>query len=318
MKLLIFKNNTMRFLKGPAYLFIAALVLIVMTAATAFAVTMKAPKVDVGVSTSASELLQAAPIEKRQLVFTKVTDSSDITENLIMGKYDAYVSKKAGHYTVTSVRSSALKRQLTAYLNNGTYSKVAGSGTHHFKIFLSMLGITVMMLSLILYKFYFDDCAGIDQRIYLSGLSHQSYLLQHIIFNAAILICLSIPITAFILPLFGIKLSGTLFATIPLVCIFASTFGIMIATLTRTKQGAMGIGTILVVLSFMLSGALFSIKKATLQARLQYLFPQHYIATLGKYLDGARTLGSALIMLPIFTIICVFTALIAQKKRSIV
>ena len=34
MKLLIFKNNTMRFLKGPAYLFIAALVLIVMTAAT--------------------------------------------------------------------------------------------------------------------------------------------------------------------------------------------------------------------------------------------------------------------------------------------
>ncbi len=84
MKLLIFKNNTMRFLKGPAYLFIAALVLIVMTAATAFAVTMKAPKVDVGVSTSASELLQAAPIEKRQLVFTKVTDSSDITENLIM------------------------------------------------------------------------------------------------------------------------------------------------------------------------------------------------------------------------------------------
>lgn len=33
MKLLIFKNNTMRFLKGPAYLFIAALVLIVMTAA---------------------------------------------------------------------------------------------------------------------------------------------------------------------------------------------------------------------------------------------------------------------------------------------
>ena len=317
MKLLIFKNNTMRFLKEPAYLIMATLVLLVMTAATAFTVTMKTPKVEVGVAASASGLLKVMPIKNQPLVVRKVADTTDITESLILGKYDAYVSKKAGHYKVTTVRSSALKKKLTTYLNTGTYAKTTTSTTHPLKIFLSILGMTAMMLSLILYKFYFDDCGGITQRIYLSGLSQQAYLFQHIAFNVAVLSCLSLPITALVLPLFGIHLSGALFVAIILVNVFAAAFGIMIATLTGTKQGAMGIGTILTVLSFMLSGALFTVKKATLQANLQYLFPQHYMANLGKYLDGGRTLGPALIVISTFTIIFILTALLAQKERSL-
>ena len=317
MKLLIFKSNMTRFIKEPAYLLITAIVLIAMTAATAFAVTMKTPTAEIGVTASAAKLLKVTPIKSQKIEFTQATHNQNAYQKLILGKYDAYVTKRNGSYQVTTIRSSALEKQLSTYLNTGVYTKQPGVKTHTFKIFLSILVMSTMMLSLILYKFYFDDCDGMDQRIYLSGISNRAYLFQHFAFNVFVLICISLVATISILPLFGIKLSVGLLAAVVLINIFSSAFGLMIATLTRTKQGAMGIGTILTVLTLMLSGGLFTVKKGTLQETLQYFFPQHYIADLGKSLDGSSKDSLALGVIALYTIIFMSMAWLLQKKRRL-
>ena len=40
------------------------------------------------------------------------------------------------------------------------------------------------------------------------------------------------------------------------------------------------------VLTKLLSGALFSVKKGSIQDKLHYIFPQYYILNLGKNIDG--------------------------------
>lgn len=317
MKPLILKNNYGRFMQERAYLLITAIVLIVMTIATAYIVTMKTPQAEIGVTPSAATLLRIKPTKNQSVAFKAVTPGKTYNQDLILGKYDAYVTKKNGHYKVTTVRSSSLKKQLSTYLNTGVYQNTAQSKESIFKIFLSVLAMSTMILSLILYKFYFDDRNGMDKRIYLSGISTLSYICQHFSFNVLVLSGLTLPITVIFLPLFGITLSLGLLAAIVLVDIFSAAFGLMISTLTEKNQGALIIGTILTVLTLMISGALFTVKANTFQDRLQYMFIQHYTADLGKYLDGSgHQLGLPLAAITAYTAIFLVIAWIFQKKRS--
>lgn len=177
--------------------------------------------------------------------------------------------------------------------------------------------MTSMILSLILYKFYFDDRNGVDKRINLSGISTVSYTLQQFLFNFIVLFLINIIGLIILLPLLNIALSWQLIFTTFLIEIFASSFGMMLSTFTRKNQGALLIGTMLTVLTMLLSGALFTAKKGTLQGKIQYVFPQHYIAELGMHLDSINIkLYNTLSVIICYIILFMFIAIYCQMKRK--
>ncbi|WP_224212520.1 ABC transporter permease [Streptococcus agalactiae] len=314
MKFIILRNNLQRFLKEEAYVIISFLLVFVTIAATSFVVTMKTQKVKIGVTKNAIELLE---MSNNNISVKEVERDEDYYVNLILGKYDAYINKEDGKYKVTTVRNSTLGKKLSQYLNKGkSLTTSTSSGNNHYKIIITVMAMSSMILSLILYRFYFDDRNGLDKRIYLSGVSNLSYVLQQVMFNFLILFITNLLSGLILLPLFDLDISWKLVLYILLIELFSANFGMVLSTLTKKNQGALLIGTMVSVLTMLLSGALFSVKKGSIQDKIHYIFPQYYISNLGKNIDGNSTnLTQSITVIVGYTFLLFLIANYIQKRK---
>ena len=285
MRFIILRNNLQRFLKEKTYAIISFLLVFITIAATSFVVTMESQKVKIGVTKNAIELLE---MNNNNISIKEVEKDMNYYINLISGEYDAYINKEDGKYKVTTVRNSTLGMKLSQYLNEGK-SLTASSGNNYYKIIITVMAMSSMILSLILYRYYFDDRNGLDKRIYLSGVSNFSYVLQQVVFNFLILFITNLLSSLILLPLFDLNISWKLVLYILLIELFSANFGIFLSTLTKKNQGALIIGTMVSVITMLLSGALFSVKKDSIQDKIHYIFPQYYFSNLGKSIDGNLT-----------------------------
>ena len=285
MKFIILRNNLQRFLKEKTYAIISFLLVFITIAATSFVVTMESQKVKIGVTKNAIELLE---MNNNNISIKEVERDMNYYTNLISGEYDAYINKEDGKYKVTTVRNSTLGMKLSQYLNEGK-SLTASSNNNYYKIIITVMAMSSMILSLILYRYYFDDRNGLDKRIYLSGVSNFSYVLQQVVFNFLILFTTNLLSSLILLPLFDLNISWKLVLYILLIELFSANFGIFLSTLTKKNQGALIIGTMVSVITMLLSGALFSVKKDSIQDKIHYIFPQYYFSNLGKSIDGNLT-----------------------------
>ena len=285
MRFIILRNNLQRFLKEKTYAIISFLLVFITIAATSFVVTMESQKVKIGVTKNAIELLE---MNNNNISIKEVEKDMNYYINLISGEYDAYINKEDGKYKVTTVRNSTLGMNLSQYLNEGN-SLIASSGNNYYKIIITVMAMSSMILSLILYRYYFDDRNGLDKRIYLSGVSNFSYVLQQVVFNFLILFITNLLSSLILLPLFDLNISWKLVLYILLIELFSANFGIFLSTLTKKNQGALIIGTMVSVITMLLSGALFSVKKDSIQDKIHYIFPQYYFSNLGKSIDGNLT-----------------------------
>ena len=285
MKFIILRNNLQRFLKEKTYAIISFLLVFITIAATSFVVTMESQKVKIGVTKNAIELLE---MNNNNISIKEVEKDMNYYVNLISGEYDAYINKEDGKYKVTTVRNSTLGMKLSQYLNEGK-SLIASSDNNYYKIIITVMAMSSMILSLILYRYYFDDRNGLDKRIYLSGVSNFSYVLQQVLFNFLILFTTNLLSSFILLPLFDLNISWKLVLYILLIELFSANFGIFLSTLTKKNQGALIIGTMVSVITMLLSGALFSVKKDSIQDKIHYIFPQYYFSNLGKSIDGNLT-----------------------------
>ena len=285
MKFIILRNNLQRFLKEKTYAIISFLLVFITIAATSFVVTMESQKVKIGVTKTAIELLE---MNDNNISVKEVEKDMNYYTNLISGEYDAYINKEDGKYKVTTVRNSTLGMSLSQYLNEGK-SLIASNDNNYYKIIITVMVMSSMILSLILYRYYFDDRNGLDKRIYLSGVSNFSYVLQQVVFNFLILFTTNLLSSLILLPLFDLNISWKLVLYILLIELFSANFGIFLSTLTKKNQGALIIGTMVSVITMLLSGALFSVKKDSIQDKIHYIFPQYYFSNLGKSIDGNLT-----------------------------
>ena len=285
MKFIILRNNLQRFLKEKTYAIISFLLVFITIAATSFVVTMESQKVKIGVTKTAIELLE---MNDNNISVKEVERDMNYYTNLISGEYDAYINKEDGKYKVTTVRNSTLGMKLSQYLNEGK-SLIASSDNNYYKIIITVMAMSSMILSLILYRYYFDDRNGLDKRIYLSGVSNFSYVLQQVLFNFLILFTTNLLSSFILLPLFGLNISWKLVLYIFLIELFSANFGMFLSTLTKKNQGALIIGTMVSVITMLLSGALFSVKIGSVQDKIHYIFPQHYFSNLGKNIDANLT-----------------------------
>ena len=285
MKFIILRNNLQRFLKEKTYAIISFLLVFITIAATSFVVTMESQKVKIGVTKTAIELLE---MNDNNISVKEVERDMNYYTNLISGEYDVYINKEDGKYKVTTVRNSTLGMKLSQYLNEGK-SLIASSDNNYYKIIITVMAMSSMILSLILYRYYFDDRNGLDKRIYLSGVSNFSYVLQQVLFNFLILFTTNLLSSFILLPLFDLNISWKLVLYILLIELFSANFGMFLSTLTKKNQGALIIGTMVSVITMLLSGALFSVKIGSVQDKIHYIFPQHYFSNLGKNIDANLT-----------------------------
>ena len=135
-------------------------------------------------------------------------------------------------------------------------------------------------------------------------------------FNFLILSITNLLSSLILLPLFDLDISWNLVLYILLIEVFSANFGMVLSTLTKKNQGALLIGTMVSVLTMLLSGALFSVKIGSIQDKIHYIFPQYYISNLGKNIDGHSTnLTQSITVIVGYTLLFFLIANYMQKQK---
>lgn len=313
--MLVFRNIFRRLINAKEYLVLSFAVIFISVFIVTFTTTLSVPKYRVGVLESANEIFTNNSINSNnRFEFEKVNSNKDYNKDLIVKKYDAYISKENDEFHITEISNNKIALQLEMLLFKNSNVDIPKSDTD-YKTMLSVITMTSMIITLVLYKFYFDDKSGVHLRIRASKNSTLMYILQYIFFNFLTLISFNILSIFLVLPYFHIVISTELLIFSSLGMLFAATFGMFLSTYTKKNQGALLIGTMLTVISTLLSGSLFAVKENSLQSKIQYLFPQKYIAELGNYLNDKSINIVIPIVILVLYIIILFTCSIKRYNK---
>lgn len=296
---MIVKNNLYRMLKEKSYLVLAVLIIPITIFIAVYVATMAPTDLTIGVIGSESFK------DTNGVSFDKLSEDDHSISDLIRGKYDAYIIEKNGTYRVETSKGNGLKKQIESFLKNtqeqktGSIQKVTIYSTS-----LNLLSLALMIFSLILYKYYFDERRGINKRIIESTISSSRYVLQHVLTVFITMLIPAVIATLILFPLFEIKLEFAYLFTVSLIVCFSSSFGIVLSSFMKKNQGALLVGTMLTVITSLLSGSLFSIVSNDFIDKLQIILPQKYIGILGQNIDKNANLSiSSIIMIAVIVVI---------------
>lgn len=309
---MIVKNNLYRMLREKNYLGLAFLIIPITILISAYVVTMAPTDLSIGVIGNESFK------NINGVTFEKLSKDDYSVSDLIRGKYDAYIIEDNGVYRIETSKGSGLKKQIESFLKNVQEKKTSNrSKTAIYSTSLNLLMLTFMIFSLILYKYYFDERRGINKRIIESTISSSRYVLQHVLTVIIMMLLPTIIATLVLFPLFDIKIELSYVLIVSLVVCLASAFGIVLSSFMKKNQGALLVGTMLTVITSLLSGNLFSIESNDFIDKFQIILPQKYIGILGQNLDQHVNLSISSIIM-IFVIIIIFLIVSIYKNDKLI
>ncbi|MBA1392517.1 ABC transporter permease, partial [Lactobacillus sp. XV13L] len=275
---MIFKNILYLNWREKIYLWLAGMLIIVPVILAGYVSNMKQPRLTLGV-VGQSELRSKSNISVK-----KLTKDNIPVSRLINGQYDAYVVNTKRGYRIETTKGNGFKEQLAAAL----YGHRMGSKSAIKKPVSTMLNfvlLSLMILTLMLYKYYFDERNGIYARIIASGTNVINYLVQQLL---AVFMIAFIPLliaTPLVFAYFKMKYSLPVIAGELLITIFAASFGLVISSFTKKNQGALMTGIMITIITALLSGSIVTIKSNRIIDAMQNVLPQKYINDIGRAID---------------------------------
>lgn len=246
-----------------------------------------------------------------------------LTSELIKGTYDAVVQKEEGHLTVQTIKNEALQVKLEQLLagtaeNETTLTASRGVGSMiigYLLMFLLMASLTNM------FTFSEDKEKHLLERITTTPTSLMQVLLGHTVFSFTLLF---LPLLCMIVGakfIFQVDIGFGLFEYLYLfgfICLFATAFSLFMASLFNDSDRSNMLGSILVIITTMLSGSFFSFKDGNkwLDSLIQFLPQKRYLDIVTNLENGASmtTMVTNISYLLIFTIILFLFALLKTRK----
>ncbi|MEG0619275.1 MAG: ABC transporter permease [Bacilli bacterium] len=307
---MVFKNNIYRMWKEKNYVWLSSIIILVTIWVSAYVTTMKSPSLTIGT------IGDIHYHSSNDFVFENISKTNYSRSNLIRGKYDAYIIEKKGSYTVETTKSKELKETIESILEKKISKKPYSLPQKiKYSTSLNLLTVTLMIISLILFKYYFDERKGINKRILISMFSCTNYVFQHILSVSLIIIIPTLLGILVIFPFYNISLKLSYLFIVLLIVLISTSFTMMLSSFNRKNQGALLIGTMLTAILTLISGNFFTIKNNYFINKVQILLPQTYINTLAENIDKNVTLSLFSIIVLIFmSILFLMISIIKNMK----
>lgn len=242
--------------------------------------------------------------------FNKEVPLSD----LVKGKYDAeIIFNKDKSYNVKYVSGKDTKKRIDNALK---YNKPVVDVSEKRGVLGNIIGFSVMlipMVALMLYKFFFKEKQGIAQRILSSNISYLKYCMSYIISSFIYVFMPTAAVCVVISFIPGIKVSmsvADILLSLFIIAFLGASFALMIVSFCKTDDDANMMGNMVIVISALLSGAMFSVSDNRGIDIISRILPQKYIVDAVNNMDKGKAFSLygliyALILAAIFIALAV-------------
>jgi ABC-2 type transport system permease protein len=242
----------------------------------------------------------------------KLEDKVPLSD-LVKNKYDAVITFEAGSVKVDTIKGSDYKSKLEKMLKGEEVTIKDGEKRGVAANIIGFLTMFVLMLGVMLYKFFFDDKKGISKRVISTNISYGQYVASHFI---SVFIMLFIPtaiITVLSKELFNLDTRVTaleLVFVVLVLTLLASAYGLLISSLVKEEESASMLGTMINLITTLLAGSFFTISNNKLISKIGEILPQKHILdfTISLENNDVITYGNLLnvILVSLMMIICSF------------
>lgn len=241
---------------------------------------------------------------------------SDLAKN----KYDAVISFEDGKAVVDTIKGNDFKNKVEKTINGESVTFKDGEKRGVAANIIGYITMFVILLGVMLYRFFLDDKKGIAKRIISANISYGQYILSHLI---SVFIIIFIPtsiVTVLCKEFFHLNTTVTIFQLIFIILILSllsSAFGLLISSSVKEMQSASMLGVMINIITTLFAGSFFTVSNNNLITKIGSLLPQKHILdfTIALENNDVITYGNVASVIAI-TIIMIFCSFLINKYKS--
>lgn len=242
------------------------------------------------------------------------------TSKLVLNEYDAILMQRGEDIKVISTKGEEFNQGIKLVANGQmktlpTSNQQRGAATN-------ILGFLMMIISLLgvqIYDYYFDERNGINKRILKTSINYYQYMLSHFIVVLTFLFVPAVAVIYSAIIIFDIVLLIPLWQfilTLLLLCFFATSFGLWINSLSKSREESMMVGNMFAIVGTIVSGGFVQVTNNKIFSQIVQVFPQKQIMTLLSSLENNLVFPSLEVgYVIIISIVLIVLAIIIEKKK---
>jgi ABC-2 type transport system permease protein len=303
----VIKGILYRMINNKTYLIMPLLITPIVIAAAIYFSSSLVAKANIGVVGDGNINFNSDEIN-----ITKLESKVPLSD-LVKNKYEAVISFENGKAVVDTIKDDDFKSKLERIVNGENITIEDGEKRGVASNIVGYITMFVILLGVMLYKFFFDDKKGIAKRIISANISYEQYVLSHFI-SVFLMICVpTVVITVLSKELLNLDTRVTtleLAFIILILSFLASAFGLLISSLTKDEESASMLGTMINIITTLLAGSFFTISNNNFINVLGDIMPQRHILDFTINLENGRGVNYAdicsVILISFIIIICSF------------
>ncbi|NFF38448.1 ABC transporter permease [Clostridium argentinense] len=311
----IIKNNFIRILQNKFYIINIILIIPTMIFIAIYFTGRLEIKANLAV-VGANNL----PINSNSINVNYINKEPQLSD-LVLNKYDAVIKSNDGVYEVITVKSHKFKENIERLLKRESIDNVfssenRGIGTN----ILGYLTMFILLQGLMFFTLFYEERdKDISKRILSHPITTINYFLAHAI---SCFLMVFLPITTIILISINTLNLNTNISNIQFIfivgilCILGSAFGLFISSLVKSEDNGTLFGSMLLVITTLISGSFFSIDSQGAIGKIGKILPQRKVVDYAIAIENNKTLDHrGLIMIILLSIILFMLAYIINNKK---
>jgi ABC-2 type transport system permease protein len=234
--------------------------------------------------------------------------------DLVKNKYDAVISFENGKaQQVDTIKGDDFKSKVERILNGEKFTFKDGEKRGIAANIVGFITMFVILLGVMLYRFFFDDKKGISKRIISSNISYEQYVLSHFISVFIMIFVPTVIITVLSKELLNLDTRVTtlqLAFIVLILSLLSSAFGLLMSSVAKEMESASMLGVMINMITTLLAGSFFTISNNNLISIIGNIMPQKHILDFTIALENDNGISysnlSNVILVSVAMIICSF------------
>lgn len=247
-------------------------------------------------------------------------DSTPPLSDLMQGKYDAIVNvNNDKSFDIQTIKNENFKAAIEDTLSGKTPHWNLSSKRGEISNLTGFIMMFVLLIGIMLYRFYYEEKNGIDKRILSSPITYIKYSLSHCIVVLGIVF---IPMIIIILGYSLIWGFDTNMNNLDLCLIFGlmallgSSLGLFISSIVKSDDNAVLVGAMTVISTTLLSGSFRDITSTKITMFISKILPQKYILDYAMNLENNQKVNSlGILYVLILCLLFILLSLYFNKRR---
>ncbi|EKQ56764.1 MULTISPECIES: ABC transporter permease [unclassified Clostridium] len=232
---------------------------------------------------------------------------------LVKNKYEAVISFEDGRAVVDTIKDNDFKNKLERIANGEKVTLEDGEKRGIASNIVGYITMFVILLGVMLYRFFFDDKKGISKRVISSNISYEQYVLSHFISVFLMIFVPTVLITVLSKELLKLDTRVTtleLAFIILVLSLLSSAFGLFMSSVTKEMESASMLGTMINIITTLLAGSFFTVSSNNLINTIGNIMPQKHILSFTISLENGIGINYvdiiSVIVVSLVMIVCSF------------